>query len=432
MEHRRLRARPSRSSPTSCCERLSDRFGPRRPAALRPGQVVSGRAAAALGARPATGGATASRSGAARGGGRRTRRRRRRPTRWRLIQRLAARLGVDPALVLPAREDPLHWIKAEGDLPDGRGARATTALDDAGGRATPAPGDGRAGSPSRSAMCCRCAGRWRRPRATAGSARPGASSASGLFLVPGDSPVGLRLPLGSLPAREARGLSLHHPARSLRGARAAADVRRDLRGAPTPVGGQGAPAPKAPIVRTALSVEPRDGVPLCLHAAGGAAGGLSGAGRRSWRSPPRALPVRIEGYTPPDDLRMGVLKVTPDPGVIEVNVQPAANWREAVAITTGVYEDARACRLGADKFMIDGRHTGTGGGAHVVVGGASPDELALPAPAGRAEEPAALLAAPSGAFLPVLRPVHRPDQPGAAGRRGAPRRPLRTRHRAGA
>ena len=81
------------------------------------------------------------------------------------------------------------------------------------------------------------------------------------------------------------------------------------------------------------------------------------------------MPVVIEGYTPPHDARIEHIKVTPDPGVIEVNVHPAKNWRELVDNTTAVYEEAHRLRLGTEKFMLDGRHTGTGGGNHFVLGG---------------------------------------------------------------
>ncbi|MCA9238790.1 MAG: transglutaminase family protein, partial [Planctomycetales bacterium] len=126
----------------------------------------------------------------------------------------------------------------------------------------------------------------------------------------------------------------------------------------------------ANVIRTALCVEPRGGVlhvfmPPCdrlevyldlIAAVEDTAESLD-------------TPVIIEGYEPPHDHRLQHIKVTPDPGVLEVNVHPAESWDELVNITTGVYEDARNSRLGTEKFDLDGTHTGSGGGNHVVLGG---------------------------------------------------------------
>jgi uncharacterized protein (DUF2126 family) len=133
--------------------------------------------------------------------------------------------------------------------------------------------------------------------------------------------------------------------------------------------------PRSGGVRTAMSIEIREGV-LCafMPPVEKLEDYLELVTVVEATAEEMGIQVHVEGYTPPYDPRVEVIKVTPDPGVIEVNVQPAASWRDAVDITFGLYEDAAKVRLGANRFLIDGRHTGTGGGNHVVVGGGTPQD----------------------------------------------------------
>jgi uncharacterized protein (DUF2126 family)/transglutaminase-like putative cysteine protease len=89
------------------------------------------------------------------------------------------------------------------------------------------------------------------------------------------------------------------------------------------------------------------------------------------------MQVIIEGYEPPYDHRVTKLSVSPDPGVLEVNIHPAKNWKELVTNYDVLFEQARLSRLGSEKFMLDGKHTGTGGGNHITIGGRTPSDSPL-------------------------------------------------------
>ncbi|WP_428241733.1 DUF2126 domain-containing protein [Gynuella sp.] len=211
-----------------------------------------------------------------------------------------------------------------------------------------------------------------------------------LTLIPGDSPIGLRLPLDSLPELErveelvqpeadpfaskgplqpaghANAQLGKHPSVTRPSSSTVSNQDRNEQR----VSGAGS---DTHTIRTALCFESRNGklhifmppvkylehyVSL-IEAIEDTAVALS-------------IPVVLEGYEPPKDDRLRKLLVTPDPGVIEVNIQPASGWQELVENTETLYELARQCRLGTEKFMLDGRHSGTGGGNHVTFGGARP------------------------------------------------------------
>ncbi len=330
------------------------------------------------------------------------------------MRALAERLGVQPEHALPAHEDVFYYLWKEARLP-----------------ANVDPLDSKLKEPMERQRLARLFQRGLGE--TVGYVLPlrwwGAYPEGGwmsgrwtfrdgnLFLIPGDSPMGFRLPLDALPQvpeaeldvepernpfepraplaaefdelsrRFGRVTRTEQAPQRIReqGPNPALTADRYERHAPVSEAGHALSRQHAlpdegaaDLVRTALCVEPREGrlyvfmPPLthlehwldlvaCVEAAAESLG----------------TPVVIEGYEPPRDPRLQKFAVTPDPGVIEVNVQPAESWDQMVSDTEALYEEARLSRLGTEKFMLDGRHTGTGGGNHVTLGGPTPADSPL-------------------------------------------------------
>ncbi|HUL13750.1 MAG TPA: transglutaminase family protein [Methylococcaceae bacterium] len=288
---------------------------------------------------------------------------------------LAARLGIGAGFLVAGYEDWVYYLWRESSQPvdldrvvipwarrfrDDLSQALARGLDRPVGYALPILWDGVLGAWR--------SGPWDFPRER-------------MYLMPGSSPMGLRLPVNQLPWSALVDQEVVEPAYPAAGR----NVARITPGfEPSESSGPSAPlaADELPalirmrypqwvgVPHTALCVELREGR-LCvfmppLNQLWNYVALLAAVEQTAAEL---GIPVLIEGYEPPGSPQLNSLKVTPDPGVIEVNIHPAGTWEELEHNTIVLYEEARLSRLSTEKFMLDGRHTGTGGGNHVTLGG---------------------------------------------------------------
>ncbi|MEM7270189.1 MAG: transglutaminase family protein, partial [Pseudomonadota bacterium] len=339
-----------------------------------------------------------------------------------MCYRIAERLEVDLSGVTPAYEDPLEHLRDEDRLPINVDP-TDNKLEDPQARARMARVFDRGLTAPHSFVLpvqAQQARARRSGRRFKWQTEIWKTRSKRLLLIPGDSPAGFRLPLNSLTWLDEDEYPFLHeidpfdpthlrqrlrfPRRPIRtqargvyasglglepgdGAPLAEDTsgyeveafwervraaRRPDESAFADVS-PGQPFSPGPAVRTALTVEARDGaVCVFLPPTTSADEYVDMIAAVEEAAEDLNQPIHVEGYPPPRDSRLNVIGVTPDPGVIEVNVQPAMNWGELRDITETVYDEARKIGLDASTFELDGRPTGTGGGAHVVVGGQTP------------------------------------------------------------
>jgi uncharacterized protein (DUF2126 family) len=297
----------------------------------------------------------------------------------RLIKRIAAHLALPEKHVNTAYEDIPYYLWKEGTLPDNvdvfdnrirdpmerKRVRKIfdQGLDSVAGYVLPVGWDDERD-------------KWR--------SSPWSFRRGSLFLMPGDSPMGYRLPLDSLrweAEKKRQKLIDKDPFDDFGHLPEMRDRLHVIRNEQLQPWRENVQAQDDEadqdngdyLIRTALCVEERNGhLHVFLPPTTRLEHYLDLVNAIEAAAVELNTPIIMEGYEPPHDPRLLRIQVTPDPGVIEVNIHPSANWDDLVDNTTTLYEEARQSRLGTEKFMLDGRHSGTGGGNHITIGAAQP------------------------------------------------------------
>ena len=291
----------------------------------------------------------------------------------RVMESVAQRLGL-PGGVLAAYEDPWHFLESEASLPPEVDS-LQAALDDPEERQRLARvlGQGLRREAGYALPLARVDGRWVSDSWTFRRGR--------LFLLPGDGPIGLRLPLvsilgGAVPEPVEPPV---HPPDPRRPEEIEKQLRRLAPARPTreALAPQRA-APRAGALRTALCVEATEGeIRVFLPPLASAEDFLLLVGVIDAVRAETGLPLLLEGYQPPRSPLLRRFSVTPDPGVLEVNIPPAASGREHASTLETVFESALYAGLHSEKYLLDGRIAGSGGGHHLTLGGPTADRSPL-------------------------------------------------------